>query len=75
MHWQQVGVMMFGVVVALNVLGLTIDGLLVANDLPTLTEFCRRNPWGAGFVLLVNLVGLVGLAMHFSNGFDGPRHR
>ena len=70
MSTQSVGLLIFLIVQALNLAGVSLDFALVEHGLPTVTEFGRRNPWLAAIIIIINIVGLVGLAMHFSNGRD-----
>ena len=62
------GIVVFAVVVGLNGAGLALDGILAAHNLQTVTDFARKNQWLAGLIVLLNIVGLLGLAAHFSNG-------
>lgn len=65
---QTLGLILFASSVALNVMGLAIDATLHETGVQTVTDFARRNQWLAALIILTNIVGLLGLAMHFSNG-------
>ena len=64
---QWYGLLIFGLVVSLNTVGLTLDASLALNNLPTVTDWARVNPWIATAILAINATGLVGLAIHFTN--------
>lgn len=68
MSYQAYGLIIFAVCVAVNAMGLAIDAALKENGFESITDFTRRNQWLAALIILFNIVGLVGLAMHFSNG-------
>lgn len=65
-----VGLIVFVVTVAFNAGGLMLDAALAALRLPTVTEFCRKNPWAAAIIIFINIVGLIGLCLHFTE-FNG----
>lgn len=68
MTTQTLGLVLFASVVALNVAGLAIDAALAEHGIGTVSDFARRNQWLAALIIIVNIVGVLGLAMHFSNG-------
>ena len=61
------GLLVFVAVVCLNVAGLGLDLALEKSGVDTITSFARRNQWVACIVLLVNVAGLVGLMVHFTD--------
>ena len=65
---QTLGLILFASTVALNVAGLAIDAALREHGIETITDFARRNQWLAALIIIGNIVGLLGLAMHFSDG-------
>lgn len=60
-----VGLIVFVLVVALDVVALLLDLLLVAGGFSTITAFVRRNPWAGVAALAVQAAGALGLAAHF----------
>ena len=59
------GLLVFIVVVVLNVAGLLLDGLLLAAKQPTITDRVWERPILGLPILLVQLTGIAGLAVHF----------
>jgi hypothetical protein len=70
MPWRRIGILLFAAVVGLNVAGLMIDAALYSTGAPTVSEWLRRNQWAVAIVMALNGAGLLGLAMHFSNGAE-----
>lgn len=70
MTTQGLGLLLFSVSVALNVAGIAIDLALKEQDMGTVTDFARRNQWLAALIILSNMIGLIGLILHFSDGKD-----
>lgn len=70
MTTQTLGLILFASTVALNVAGLAIDAALAEHGVQTISDFARRNQWLAALIIIANIVGVLGLAMHFSNGRD-----
>jgi hypothetical protein len=66
------GLWIFIAVACLNIIGLSVDYGLLKCNLPTVTEFCRRNIWGAAVILIVNAAGTIGLAIHLLRRDGGP---
>jgi hypothetical protein len=58
------GLWIFIGVTLLRVNVLLVDLLLTKVNLPTVTEFARRNPWFAYVSLCIEAIGLFGLAVH-----------
>jgi hypothetical protein len=58
------GLWLFIAVSSLNIVGLVVDYGLLRCNLPTVTEFCRRNIWAGALILCTNGAGTVGLAIH-----------
>jgi hypothetical protein len=54
--------------VGLNAAGLALDAALYTAGLPTVSQFSTKNPWAAALIIALNILGVIGLAMHFSNG-------
>jgi hypothetical protein len=65
---QAIGLLVFAVVVALDAFGLGLDVVLRDAGLETVSGFARRNQWAAAVIVGANIFGLIGLAIHFSNG-------
>lgn len=59
------GLWIFVAVVAGNVAGLLVDYLLMRGDLPMVTDIAQRNRWFAILLIVVQLIGVAGLAYHF----------
>ena len=59
------GLWVFVVVTLLNTAGLLLDLMLLAMQQPTITERVWENKVLAVPILLVQVVGLAGLAVHF----------
>lgn len=69
--FRSLGLAAFVLAVTVNVAGLSLDAWLALEGWETLTAFGRRNGWFAALVLMLNLVGLVGLMLHFSEFRQG----
>lgn len=65
---QQLGLITFMIVTSINLGGLSLDAALFSSKLTTVTELARRNPWIASLIVLLNIIGTIGLAIHFTNG-------
>ena len=68
MTLQSIGIVVFIVVQVLNVLGLSVDLALWETGLPTISYLARRHLWIAASIIMLNGIGVFGLAMHFSDG-------
>ena len=65
------GLVIFALTVGINAAGLMIDAVLFSQGWPTVSAFASRNPWAAALIIALNGAGLLGLAIHFSNGKAG----
>jgi hypothetical protein len=59
------GLIVFIAVLVVNILGLLLDGFLLLAGFRTITNRVRKNPILGFPILLLQLVGLAGLAIHF----------
>lgn len=64
---QAISLLVFGVCLSLNVLGVSVDACLMWAGVTTLSEFARRNGWFAAAIIAVNAIGTVAITIHLSN--------
>ncbi len=63
---MNVGLAVFVLVVAVNVLGLLLDRVLSVEGATTVTDLVRRGDWVIGALIIAwQVVGIAGLAYHF----------
>lgn len=67
------GLWIFLAATILRINGLLVDLALTKFHYPTITDFCRRNAWAGWIIIVIEVIGLIGLAIHFSPKEGGGR--
>ena len=72
--WQYVGLTLYVLSAVATMAVLAYDLSLDLRGYPTISEYCRANPWAAWVILMAIQGGVAGLAVHLMTG-TAPRDK
>jgi hypothetical protein len=68
MNVRGISLVLFGLVVALNTLGIAVDAALAKQHMTTITEYADKHPWLGWLIVAGNGIGFLALGVHFFPG-------